>query len=114
MSDVLRTTVGRAGGLEAFVTVRDLLRHAVGRFTEARLFFGHGNADAWNEAVYLILHHLHLPLDRLEPFLDARLTGVERESLIALIGRRVDERVPAAYLTGEAWLGDYRFTVDPR
>ena len=103
-----------AVGVEAFRTVRDVLRHAVGRFNAAGLFFGHGSADAWNEAVYLILHRLHLPLDRLEPFLDARLTAAERDALVALVARRVDERIPAAYLTGEAWLGDYRFTVDPR
>ncbi len=105
---------GRADGFDAFVTVRDVLRHGVGRFNEAKLFFGHGSFDAWNEAVYLVLHRLHLPLDRLEPFLDARLTDDERSDLLALIARRVDERIPAAYLTGEAWLGDYRFTVDPR
>ena len=104
----------RTDGLDVLVTVRDLLRHAVGRFRAAGLAFGHGSADAWDEAVYLVLHRLHLPLDRLDPFLDARLTVAERDDLLALIGRRVDERVPAAYLTGEAWLGDYRFVVDPR
>ena len=104
----------KTDGREAFVTVRDVLRHAVGRFNAAKLSFGHGSVDAWNEAVYLVLHHLHLPLDRLDPFLDARLTVDERDGLMALIARRVDERIPAAYLTGEAWLGDYRFTIDPR
>jgi ribosomal protein L3 glutamine methyltransferase len=99
---------------DALVTIRDLLRHAVSRFNQARLFFGHGSVDAWNEAVYLILHTLHLPLDRLDPFLDARLTKSERDAVLAIIDRRVDERVPAAYLTGEAWLGDYRFVVDER
>ena len=108
------STAGPADGSDAFVTLRDVLRHAVGRFNAAKLFFGHGSVDAWNEAVYLVLHRLHLPLDRIEPFLDARLTAAERDDLLALIARRVDERVPAAYLTGEAWLGDYRFTVDPR
>ena len=104
----------RTDGLDVLVTVRDLLRHAVGRFRAAGLAFGHGSADAWDEAVYLVLHRLHLPLDRLDPFLDARLTVAERDDLLALVRRRVDERVPAAYLTGEAWLGDYRFVVDPR
>jgi ribosomal protein L3 glutamine methyltransferase len=78
------------------------------------LFFGHGNADAWDEAAYLILHTLHLPLDRLDPFLDARVTANERDAVLAILDRRVAERIPAAYLTGEAWLGDYRFVVDPR
>jgi ribosomal protein L3 glutamine methyltransferase len=114
MSAGKQSTTAPADGSDAFVTLRDVLRHAVGRFNAAKLSFGHGSVDAWNEAVYLILHRLHLPLDRLEPFLEARLTAAERDDLIALIARRVDERIPAAYLTGEAWLGDYRFTVDPR
>ncbi len=100
--------------LEEFSTVRDLVRHAVSRFNEARLFFGHGNASAWDEAVHLVLHTLHLPLDKLDPFLDARLTGRERRSVFDVISRRIDERMPLAYLTGEAWLGDYRFKVDAR
>ena len=56
-------------------TLRDLMRFSVSRFTEADLFFGHGTNNAWDEAAYLLLHALHLPLDRLEPFMDARLTG---------------------------------------
>ncbi|MEQ1881791.1 MAG: 50S ribosomal protein L3 N(5)-glutamine methyltransferase [Burkholderiales bacterium] len=95
-------------------TVRDWLRFAVSRFNEAQLFFGHGNADAYDEAAYLILHTLHLPLDRLEPFLEARLTSGEIASLSSLLSRRIEQRVPAAYLTREAWLGDYRFYVDER
>ena len=61
-----------------------------------------------------MLHTLHLPLDRIDPFLDARLTHAERTELAALIERRVSERIPAAYLTHEAWLGDFRFYVDER
>lgn len=99
---------------EELLTLRDLLRFAVSRFNEADLFFGHGSDNAWDEAAYLLLHSLHLPLDRLEPFLDARLTLAERTQLLQLIARRVDERLPAAYLTNEAWLGDFRFYVDQR
>jgi ribosomal protein L3 glutamine methyltransferase len=95
-------------------TVRDWLRYAVSRFTEAGLFFGHGTTDAYDEAAYVILHTLHLPLDRLEPFLDARLTHPEREAVLDIVARRVNERIPAAYLTREAWLGEYRFYVDER
>lgn len=96
------------------ITLRDLLRYAVSRFNEGALFFGHGNDNAWDEAVYLLLHTLHLPLDRLEPFLDARLTASERDAVLAVIDRRVRERVPAAYITNEAWLGEHRFYVDER
>lgn len=100
-------------GNELF-TLRDLLRFAVSRFNEAKLFFGHGSDNAWDEAAYLLLHHLHLPLDRLEPFLDARLTSDERVGALRLIDRRVSERLPAAYLSNEAWLGEHRFYVDER
>jgi ribosomal protein L3 glutamine methyltransferase len=99
---------------QEFRTVRDWLRYAVSEFTHARLVFGHGTASAYDEAAYLILHTLHLPLDRLEPFLDARLTQEERERLIDVLGRRIEERRPAAYLTREAWLGEHRFYVDER
>ncbi|HNI74720.1 MAG TPA: 50S ribosomal protein L3 N(5)-glutamine methyltransferase, partial [Accumulibacter sp.] len=86
--------------IDELLTLRDVLRFAVSRFNEAELFFGHGSDNAWDEAAYLLLHALHLPLDRLEPFLDCRLTTDERARLLQLIGRRVDERLPAAYLTG--------------
>jgi ribosomal protein L3 glutamine methyltransferase len=95
-------------------SVRDWLRYAVTRFGEARLAFGHGTTNAYDEAAYLILHALHLPLDRLDPFLDAKLTQPERLQLAQLLERRIDQRVPAAYLTHEAWLGDFRFYVDER
>jgi ribosomal protein L3 glutamine methyltransferase len=99
---------------ESLITVRDWLRFAVSRFNEAKLFFGHGSDNAFDEAAYLILHTLHLPLDRLEPFLDASLTHGESEEVQAVIERRVKERIPAAYLTREAWLGEHRFYVDER
>ncbi len=96
------------------ITLRDWLRYAVSRFGEQRLAFGHGSSEAYDEAAYLLLHGLHLPLDRLEPFLDARLTEDERSKLGALFSRRIDDRIPAAYLTHEAWLGEFRFYVDER
>ncbi len=97
-----------------FFTLRDLLRYAVTRFNQAKLFFGHGSSNAFDEAAYLILHTLSLPLDRLEPFLDARLLPEEIAAVLKVIDRRAAERVPAAYITKEAWLGDYRFYVDER
>jgi ribosomal protein L3 glutamine methyltransferase len=95
-------------------TVRDCLRFAVSRFNQAGLFFGHGSDDAYDEAAYLTLHTLHLPLDRLEPFLDARLTDSELTEVLSIIQRRVEQRIPAAYLTHEAFLGDFSFYVDER
>jgi ribosomal protein L3 glutamine methyltransferase len=95
-------------------TVRDYLRFAVSRFNHAKLFFGHGSNDAYDEAAYLILHTLHLPLDRLDPFLDAQLTEAERSSVLSIIQQRVEKRIPAAYLTHQAMLGNFSFYVDER
>ncbi|MBN9356647.1 MULTISPECIES: 50S ribosomal protein L3 N(5)-glutamine methyltransferase [Herbaspirillum] len=97
-----------------FSTVRDLLRYAVTRFNTEQLFFGHGSSNALDEAAYLILHTLKLPLDQLDPFLDARLLPEEIASVMRVIERRSKDRVPAAYITNEAWLGAYRFYVDER
>ena len=98
----------------ALKTVRDCLRFAVSRFNEAKLSFGHGSLDAYDEAAYLILHTLHLPLDRLEPFLDATLTHHEMMGVLNIIEKRVEEHIPAAYLTHQAFLGDFSFYVDER
>jgi ribosomal protein L3 glutamine methyltransferase len=95
-------------------TLRDCLRFAVSRFNEGELFFGHGSENSFDEAAYLILHTLHLPLDRLEPFLDARLTQSEIYDVLNIIEKRVEQRIPAAYLTNQAWLGDHSFYVDER
>ena len=95
-------------------TLRDWLRYAVSRFEQAGLFFGHGTANSYDEAVWLTLASLHLPHDTLDNFLDAVLTAPERRQLAHLIERRVSERVPVAYLVREAWLGDFRFYVDER
>ncbi|MFC5475183.1 50S ribosomal protein L3 N(5)-glutamine methyltransferase [Paraherbaspirillum soli] len=97
-----------------FSTIRDLLRYAVTRFNTAELFFGHGSSNALDEAAYLILHTLKLPLDKLEPFFDARLLPQEIEAVMHVIEQRSTDRIPAAYITNEAWLGEYRFYVDQR
>ncbi len=99
---------------QELLTVRDLLRYTVSQFNAAKLNFGHGSDNAWDEAVYLLLHVLHLPLDTLDPFLDAKVLPDEREKFLKMVDRRLTERVPAAYLTGEAWLQGHRFAVDPR
>jgi ribosomal protein L3 glutamine methyltransferase len=97
-----------------FTTVRDLLRFAVSRFTEADLSFGHGSSNAFDEAAYLVLHTLHLPIDTLDPFLDARLLDTEIDAIMKVIERRATDRVPAAYITHEAWMHGHRFYVDER
>ncbi|KAF0813135.1 50S ribosomal protein L3 glutamine methyltransferase [Andreprevotia sp. IGB-42] len=99
---------------QQLVTLRDCLRFAVSRFGEAELFYGHGTDNAFDEAAYLLLSALKLPIDQLDPFLDARLLDDERATLIEAIRRRAEDRVPVAYLTHEAWLGEYKFFVDER
>lgn len=103
-----------SGAIHHLHTLRDWLRFAVSRFNQAELFFGHGSSNAYDEAAYLLLHTLHLPPDRLEPFLDAHLTDGERGDVLNIIQRRVEQRIPAAYLTNEAFLGEFSFYVDER
>lgn len=98
----------------ALRTLRDLLRFAVSRFEAAGIAFGHGTSNARDEAAWLLLWSLHLPPDSLDDWLDCRLTAAERDAALALIDRRCTERVPAAWLTGEAWLRGLRFLSDPR
>jgi ribosomal protein L3 glutamine methyltransferase len=98
----------------ALRTVRDLLRYAVSRMNAAGVVFGHGTLDAYDEAAYIVLHTLHLPIDRLEPFLEAAVLDSERTQVLDLLQRRIDERLPAPYLTNEAWLHGRRFYVDQR
>jgi ribosomal protein L3 glutamine methyltransferase len=99
---------------DEFLTLRDLLRYAVSRFTEAKLVFQQGTNNALDEAAFLLLWGLHLPIDQLEPFLDARLTKAERTKLIGIIEQRVATRKPAAYITGEAWIKNRSFIIDER
>lgn len=96
------------------ITIRDYIRYAASRFNEAQLYFGHGTDNAWDEACALILHTLHLPHDINPIVIDARLTHQEREALLTLINRRVEERIPVPYLTHEAWFAGLPFYVDER
>ncbi|MGH8751283.1 MAG: 50S ribosomal protein L3 N(5)-glutamine methyltransferase [Burkholderiales bacterium] len=95
-------------------TVRDMLRYAVKIFDGAGLCYGHGTHHARDEAAYLILHALRLPPDRLNPFLDRTLSEKEKQTIFKLLRQRTHKKIPAAYLTREAWLGDFRFYVDKR
>jgi ribosomal protein L3 glutamine methyltransferase len=95
-------------------TVRDWLRYAVSRFNQARLVYGHGTATAFDEAAFLILHTLHLPVDQLDPWLDARILSEEKRALCDIVEQRIATRKPAPYLTNEAWIGSCSFYVDER
>ena len=100
--------------LALFATPRDWLRYAIGRFRAAGLAFGHGATTALDEGAYLILEGLNLPIDSLDPFLDAKLLRSERERLDALIEARVTTRKPAAYLLNRAYIQGVPFYVDER
>ena len=103
-----------AEALRPLLTVRDLLRYAISRFNAGQLFFGHGCVNAWDEALYLLRHSLHLPDETLDALLDARVLDEERDYFTALVEARVERRIPAPYLTHEAWLTGHRFYVDER
>jgi len=100
--------------IEDLHTVRDYLRYASSQFAASRVFFGHGTDNVWDEAVHLVMRSLHLPLENNALFLDARLTREERQLILERIRRRIDERVPIAYLLGEAWFMGMPFHVDER
>jgi ribosomal protein L3 glutamine methyltransferase len=100
--------------IETFLTPRDWLRYAVGRFLAAGLAFGHGVTSALDEAAFLILGGLELPIDTLDPFLDARLLRHERARLCDLIEARATIRKPAAYLLNRAYIKGVPFYVDER
>ena len=99
---------------DSLFTIRDWLRYSVSRLEESGVFFGHGTDNAYDESVWLVMSALHLPLDTLDNFLDARITKEEAKHLAHLIERRVTERVPTAYLLREAWLKGFKFYVDER
>ncbi len=100
--------------VETLLTPRDWLRYAVSRFLSAGLAFGHGATTALDEAAFLILEGLGLPIDTLEPFLDARLLRHERARLLDLIEARASTRKPAAYLLNRAYIRGVPFYVDER
>ena len=100
--------------IETFLTPRDWLRYAVGRFLSAGIAFGHGATTAIDEAAFLILEALKLPIDTLDPFLDAKLLRHERTRVCDLIEARVMTRKPAAYLLNRVYIKGVPFYVDER
>lgn len=107
-------TVDAATAAAELSTVRDFLRHAVSRFTEAELVHGHGATTAFDEAAFLVLETLRLPVDKLDPWLDARLAAPERKAVAEIIEARVVTRKPAAYLTKRTYIQGVPFYVDER
>lgn len=95
-------------------TIIDLIRYGASRFNAAGLTYGHSYDNALDEATQLTLHALHLPHDLSPVYGQARITEAEKEEVLALFLRRIEERIPAAYLTGEAWFAGLSFKSDPR
>lgn len=103
-----------ANAIRDLATVRDFLRYAVTQFHEADIDYGHGTSNALDEAAFMILESLQLPIDTLEPWLDCRLTITERKFLTRLIHDRIETRKPASYLLNRAYIQNYPFYVDER
>ena len=103
-----------ADAANALHTIIDLIRYGASRFNAAGLTFGHSHDNALDEATHLVLHTLHLPPDIGPAYGQARLVPEEKQAILALIERRVAERVPVAYLTGEAWFAGLSFKSDKR
>jgi len=95
-------------------TIIDFIRFGASRFSAAGLSFGHSYDNALDEATQLVLHALHLPHDLSPVYGQAKLVANEKQEVLALLQRRVDERIPACYLTGEAWFAGLSFKSDPR
>lgn len=108
------TTTDDSNAEQDLLTLRDWWRYGASQFTKAGLVFGHGTDNAADEAAFLALSALHLPVDTLEPWLDCRLTRQEREMLLTLFQKRIETRKPASYLTNSAWIQGRRFYVDER
>jgi len=109
---VTEPTVSQA--VSELLTVRDFIRYGVSRFTQAELSYGHGTTTAFDEAVFMVLEGLRLPIDQLEPYYDARLTTPERQRLAELLHARVSTRKPAPYLLNKAYIQGVPFYVDER
>ncbi len=99
---------------DELLTIIDLIRYGASRFNAAGLTFGHSYDNAVDEATFLVLHTLHLPHDIGPAYGQARVTAREKGEVLALIQRRIDERLPIAYLTGEAWFAGLSFKSDAR
>lgn len=95
-------------------TIGDMIRWSVSRMNEADIYFGHGTDNPWDEALLLVTHALNLPWNIAPEWHSARLTRSEREAVVNLLGTRIEQRVPAPYLTGVAWFCDLPFVVDER
>ncbi|MGB5832630.1 MAG: 50S ribosomal protein L3 N(5)-glutamine methyltransferase [Thiohalocapsa sp.] len=101
-----------AAQTDSLLTIQDLVRWSACRFNEAHLCFGHGTDNAFDEAVWLVASALHMPIARVDGYRACRVTAEERANVLGLLDRRITERRPAAYLTGQTWFAGLEFFVD--
>ena len=108
------TDIAIKEAIDELATIGDLLRWGASQFNAAGIFYGHGNDNAWDEAVALTMHALFLPIDSKESITNCRVTTSERETVLSLFKLRVNERLPVAYITNIAWFAGMQFYVDDR
>lgn len=96
---------------QELVTVRDWIRWGATQFNKAELFFGHGTDNPWDEAIQLVLWVTRMPWDRLEHIVDTRLASDEKKQLLGLFRQRIEQRLPAPYITGVAYFAGLEFNV---
>jgi len=95
-------------------TIGDYIRFASSQFNQADLFFGHGSDNAWDEAVTLIMFAISLPVSAAEQVLTYRLIEEEKQNIVSLIEQRINDGIPAAYITNQAYFANLPFYVDER
>jgi len=100
--------------INELITIGDLLRWGTSQFNASDIFYGHGNDNAWDEAVALTLFVLNLPSDSKDAILSSRLTTTERRAIVGMFATRINERLPVAYLTNCAWFAGQQYYVDER
>src|SRR5262249_15414575 len=100
--------------LTELFTLRDLIRYGATCFNGSGLFYGHGTDNAWDDALQLALHALHLSLNFGDKILDSKLTLTERQKIVRLYQERILKRIPVPYITNKAWFAGLEFYVDQR
>ncbi len=109
-----KQTADYASAIKELSTMTDFMRWGASRFVDAELSYSHGMSSPLDESVYLVLRALNLPVDTPEIYWKSNLTNSEKESIVTLLKRRIEERVPAAYITQEGWFAGLQFFVDER
>ncbi len=99
---------------EDMQSIQDIIRWSYSRFSENNLYFGHGTDNPWDEAVSLVLLTLSLPFDTPDTILQSRLTTTEKKLICERVGRRINEKLPVAYLTNKAIFCDSEYYIDER